>query len=179
MRGIIFSYIVQQWLVPINARSVIQYFLQLQMYHHMIICDSSLNDETLVEIIENSNDQKLYVQRLDCFRGIKKINNALIVLNDPQPGLVANLLNQNGAQKSLTSNTWLIHSKVETNDLSDYFKKNKLRLGINAKIFIAKESGEDVLLYQALGIATISPEIKVNFIKNMSENFGLKALVGL
>ena len=154
MRGILFSLIVQQCLISIHAKIVTQHFLKAQTYDHIVICESLLNDETLVEIMDITSDQNVYTERWDCFSRVNKINRALIVLNDPEPDLVANLLNQDGAQKSLTSNTWIIHSRRETNELLDYFQKNKLRLGINAKIFIAKESGEDVLLYQALGIAT-------------------------
>ena len=162
MRRLIFFSIIQQWLFTIHAKFVAQKFLKIETYDHMVICDSSLNDETLVEIMDNTYNQNVYTERWDCFGRVNNINRALIILNDPEPDLVANLLNQDGAQKSLTSNTWIIHSRRETNELLDYFQKNKLRLGINANIFIAKESGEDVLLYQALGLGTIFPQIKVN-----------------
>ena len=43
-----------------------------------------------------------------------------------------------------------------------YFNNNELRIGLNAKIFIAKLSEIDIFLYQALGVGTVTPQMKVN-----------------
>ena len=160
-RLILLAFILHQWLDSANAKDIIQYFLELKTYDHFVICDSAFDDETLERFKDHTRDYKVYLEKWDCSQKVGKTNKALIFMNNPEPHLITNLLNQSGAQKSLTSNTWLIQSKEnEINEL-DYFKKNKLRIGLNAKIFIAKVLGTDIFLYQALGDGTTTPQYKV------------------
>ena len=102
----------------------------------------------------------MYTSNWNCSdNDIMEVNKALIVLVNPTPNDVTYLLNQEGAQMSLTSNTWLIIGQDIKNSISDYFKNNNLRIGLNAKLFFVQE--KDKFLYQALGVGTTTPEIKV------------------
>ena len=64
-------------------------------------------------------------------------DNALFVFLEPSFDDMKNLLNQKGAQKSLYTNTWLIHVERSIHNVSRYFQKSNLRIGLNGKLFFA------------------------------------------
>ena len=168
MRGVILlALIFHLWLNSTNAKHVIQYFLEVKAYDHLVICDLSLNDEIIETLKNHVYEYQVYLEKWNCFNEVNKINTGLVFLHNPEPILVANLLNQSGSQKSLSSNTLLIIQSIrETLSVIDYFSKNELRIGLNAKIFIAKPSEIDIFLYQALGVGTVIPQIKVNSVNS-------------
>ena len=147
-----------------SSTNIIETFLKVGLYDHLITCDSNLiNDEFNFEILEHSNKYQVDIEMWDCSNITITLdtNNALIFLNDPQPTVLANLLNQKGSQRTLKSNTWLIHTKDETKQLKDYFIANSLKIGLNANIFMVKGMRENISLYQGLGDGTIRPQSKV------------------
>ena len=147
-----------------SSTNIIETFLKVGLYDHLITCDSNLiNDEFNFEMLEISNKYQVDIEIWNCSNSTITLdtNNALIFLNDPQPTVLANLLNQKGSQRTLKSSTWLIHTKDETKEIKDYFIANGLKIGLNANIFMVKGMGENMSLYQGLGDGTIRPQSKV------------------
>ena len=135
-------------------------FLSLGQFDQLIICNPMLDDNYVSELFNISATYDIYITNWNCSgTEVMEVNKALIVLVNLTPNDVTYLLNQEGAQMSLTSNTWLIIVQDSKNSISDYFKNNNLRIGLNAKLFYAQE--HDSFLYQALGVGTTTPEIKV------------------
>ena len=148
-----------------SSTNIIETFLKVEFYDHLITCDSDLiNDELSFEILEISNKYQADIEIWDCSNSTITLdtNNALIFLNDPEPTVIANLLNQKGSQRTLKSNTWLIHTKDETKEIKDYFITNGLKIGLNANIFMVKGMGENMSLYQGFGDGTMRPQTKVS-----------------
>ena len=143
----------------VGAISDIGLFLKGDQYHHLIVC-KLWNDENYQEIVEVFNNHQVFVQTMNFSSCNIEINRALIILNEPEPSEFLELLNHQGVQKSLKSNTWIIHTKNKTRSATDFIKNNQFRIGLNAKLFV---SINDVGLVQMLGIGTISPEIKVEY----------------
>ena len=142
---------------------IIFHFLSLGQFDQLIICNPMLKDNQLSELFNIIVKYDIYISNWNCSDDdIMEVNKALIVLVNPTPNDVTYLLNQEGAQMSLTSNTWLIIVQDIKNTIADYFKNNNLRIGLNAKLFFAQEY--DSFLYQALGVGTTTPEIKVGIL---------------
>ena len=135
-------------------------FLSLGQFDQWIICNPILDDNYVSELFNVSAKYDIYITNWNCSgMEVMELNKALTVLLNLTPNDVTYLLNQEGAQMSLTSNTWLIIGQDIKNSISDYFKNNNMRIGLNAKLFFAQEY--DSFLYQALGVGTTTPEIKV------------------
>ena len=143
----------------VGAISDIGLFLKGDQYHHLIVCNL-WNDENHQEIIEVLDNNQVFVQTMNFSSCNIEINRALIIMNEPEPSEFLALLNHQGVQKSLKSNTWIIHTKNQTRTATDFIKNNQFRIGLNAKLFV---SINDVGLYQMLGVGTINPEIKVEY----------------
>ena len=135
-------------------------FLSLGQFDHLIICNPMLDDNYVSELFNISATYNIYITNWNCSgKEVMELNKALIVFLNPTPNDVTYLLNQEGAQMSLTSNTWLIVVDGTKKIIADFFKNNNLRIGLNAKLFFAQEY--EPFLYQALGVGTTTPEIKV------------------
>ena len=141
-------------MTTISLAHIMLHFLSLGQFDQLIICNPMLDDNYVSEVFNVSAKYDIYITNWNCSCSVKElmeVNKALIVLPNPTPIDITYLLNQEGAQMSLTSNTWLIIVQDTKNSISDYFKNNNLRIGLNAKLFFA----------QALGVGTTTPEIKV------------------
>ena len=142
---------------------MVETFLKAVSTDHLVFCDSDIfDDKNYHEVIELSHNFDIHMEKWDCFNNDQKLNDALIVINEPNPNHLSCLLNQKDAQRSLSSNIWLIITRNDSMNLLEYFHKNGLRIGLNAQIFFAKGSGTNVSLHQAYGIGTTKPKIKVH-----------------
>ena len=150
-------------MTTISLAHIMLHFLSLGQFDQLITCNPISEDNQLSELFNIMIKYDMYISNWNCSdNDIMEVNKALIVLVNPTPNDVTYLLNQEGAQMSLTSSTWLIIVQDITKDIiAEYFKNNNLRIGLNAKLFFAQEY--DTFLYQALGVGTTTPEIKVYY----------------
>ena len=65
------------------------------------------------------------------------------------------LLNQEGSQKSLFTNIWLIYTKNVSMKAEHYFVENQFRFGLNVNLFFIKSSPSHYnYVIQILGLGT-------------------------
>ena len=108
--------------LAINAHAekhTIEYFLELDLYDHLVICNYDIQDVKLSEILEISQKYNTFLVKWNCSLRINKafdIENALIYLHLPEINEFTNLLNKKGAQRSLEFNTWLIYANDDNSD---------------------------------------------------------------
>ena len=91
---------------------------------------------------------------------LPQTGNALVVLDDVNPDYIKNLLKQDGIQKSLFNNIWIIHSNKNESHIQEYFSKSKARVGLNANIFIVITYLERHNVIQVIGTGTNSVKYK-------------------
>ena len=98
---------------------------------------------------------------------IPNIEDSLLVFNEIEPSKIGNLLNKEGAQKSLFNNVWLIHSKNVSIRIEDYFPNNRFKIGINAQAYFVISSNrnrEEHMLTQILGLGSAEIFYKVSIL---------------
>ena len=64
-------------------------------------------------------------------------------------------------QRSLTTNTWILHVRDENKQIEEFFDKLDLRLGLNVRLFVVKRSRVEFEVTQVLGTGTIQVIYKV------------------
>ena len=87
------------------------------------------------------------------------VHDSILVFFEPEFMEIEAILNQPGAQISLSSNVWLIIPDSAMTNVSKYFEETKLRIGLTANIFITNFLITEVT--QVLGAASKKPIIKV------------------
>lgn len=85
-------------------------------------------------------------------------HNALMIFVEPNLKDLETILNQSGAQKCLHVNTWLIFHDDMVFDMNWAIGRRKLRIGLNAKIFLVNES---MFIKQVLGTGSIEVILEV------------------
>ena len=139
-------------------------FLSLGQFDHLIICNPMLDDNYVSELFNISATYNIYITNWNCSgKEVMELNKALIVFLNPTPNDVTYLLNQEGAQMSLTSNTWVIRVKNSSIELDHCFKNNPLRIGLSAHIFFVKDILGESFLFQTLGLGNERVSFKVYF----------------
>ena len=91
---------------------------------------------------------------------LPKTGNALIVLDDIEPVYMKNLLQQDGIQKSLFNNIWIIYSTKQESYIHEYFSQTMVRIGLNANIFFVTSYLDKHNVTQVLGTGTFSVKYK-------------------
>ena len=137
----------------------IEHFLQPST-ENIALCSENFEDIDY-EILMSKVNQDIIVCRWDC-KTIPKIDNSLIILNEPQTYQVSNLFNQEGIQINLLTNIWIFHSKSQSKQIKEFFSQNELRIGLNAQIFYIESYFNHDYLYQFLGTGTKNVEQKVS-----------------
>ena len=127
---------------------------------NIAICSETFEDMFYEALIPKIG-QGLWVEEWDC-EIIPKVYNSLIILDEVQPDQLINLLNQEGIQKSLFNNIWLIHFKNQYRQIKEFFSGNNLKIGLNANIFTIKSFNSYQEVTQILGTGTINVEYKVS-----------------
>ena len=134
----------------------------LQSTENIIVCSGNFEDVNY-EVLMPKNNQSIWISEWDC-KTIPEVENSVIVLDEVQPNQFKGLLNQEGIQKSIFRNIWLIHIKNQNQQYKDFFVGNNLRIGLNAQIFIIRSFHNHDDIYQILGAGTTKVELKVSTI---------------
>ena len=140
----------------------IQPFL-MPSIENIAICSDTFEDMFYDALIPKIG-QGILVGEWDC-EIIPKVYNSLIILDEVQPDKVINMLNQEGIQKNLLNNIWIIHFKNQYRQIKDFFVGNNLKIGSNANIFAIESSKSYHEVTQILGTGTINVEYKVSMKK--------------
>ena len=168
-----FFVLLLKWSNQVGAIHVIEEFLSLGIYDNLITCHCINNDFEYNDMVEISEKFNITVQSWDC-KNLIKINRALMILCESRPNMLSDLLEQPGAQKSLISNSWIIRTK---NDYAALFRNNKLKIGLNANIFVVEQFIDPKMMFQAGGTGTTIPKFQVltnlNHIHNCNQNLKL------
>ena len=148
---------------PVLSTTIIKIFLDLEIYNHVVLCNTGVKDTDLDQIASISYKYEITIETDECLNMLiySELSNALIYFDEPELSQIERLVNQRGAQKALDSNTWLIKTSNKSRQLSDYFKNSSLRFGLWVNIFLAKTNGNDILLFQGNGIGTKTLQAKV------------------
>ena len=126
------------------------------LYYHKAEMDDS-DYEVIMSLCHQVNDLGYnYWNGLN----LPKTGNALIVLDDVEPDYMKKLLKQDGIQKSLFSNIWVIHSTKQENCIHEYFSQTNVRIGFNANIFFVTSYSGKHNVTQIIGTGTFSVKLK-------------------
>ena len=126
------------------------------LYYHKV----EMHDSDYEAIISLSLQVKDF--RFKYWNGLNlpKTGNLLIILDEIETNCMNNLLKQDGIQKSLFDNIWIIHSAKQESYIPDYFSESKVRVGINAIIFFVSSYVGGYNVTQVLGTGTFSVKYK-------------------
>ena len=133
----------------IHSNTVLEQFLSLESYKHLILVSTSVTDNQLEEFVAITEKFDIFKKEIEDSK-LTNLHGALLYILDPEPTFVKSLFQRFGAQSELMTNTWLIHTTNQSRLVSEYFDENVLRIGLNANIFVSNGSE----LYQALGTGT-------------------------
>ena len=105
---------------------------------------------------------------------LPKSENSLIVLEDTEPLYMINLMKQDGIQKSLSNNIWIIHSTKKLNCIHEFFSQSMVRVGLNANIFFVTSYLGIHNVTQVLGTGTFSVKYKQH---GILENLDIPSII--
>ena len=140
------SYLDKFWMTNTNM-----------LYYHKEKMDDSDYEEIMSLHHQLNNFKFNYWNGLN----LTKTGNSLIVLEDIEPDYMKNLLKQDGIQKSLHINVWIIRStKKKSYTIQEYFSQTEVRLGLNANIFFVTSHLGIYNVTQILGTGTFLVKYK-------------------
>ena len=124
-------------------------------YKTLAIC-GKITDHDYKYLLDISDQHKIYVKYWNCSQMLYEHNTLMIFLK-PSVKDLETILDQNGAQNCLQTNTWLILDDAVF-DMKRPFGRSRLRIGLNAKIFIVNES---MSIKQIMGTGSIDVILEV------------------
>ena len=140
----------------IHSNAVLERFLNLKLYKHLILVSTSITDNQQEEFVAITERFDIFKKEIEDSK-LTNLHGALLYMLDPEPIFIKSLFQRFGAQSELMTNTWLIQKTNHSRLVSEYFEENVLRIGLNANIFVTNGSE----LYQALGTGTTKLKYKV------------------
>ena len=140
----------------IHSNTMLEQFLSLKLYKHLILVSPSITDNQLEEFVAITERFDIFKKEIEDSK-LTNLHGALLYMLDPEPIFIKSLFQRFGAQSELMTNTWLIQKTNHSRLVSEYFEENVLRIGLNANIFVTNGSE----LYQALGTGTTMLKYKV------------------
>ena len=124
------------------------------------ICGKLIQDmeqETIIEVLQK---HKLSFMQKNCSH-ITNVDKTVIVFNEPQIQEFRLAFNKPGIQNSLTKNIWIIISEKSFYSIDKYFAQSRLKIGINANLFVVLMSNLGQELIQIIGMGTSNYRIFV------------------
>ena len=142
-----------------DSQSFIQPFLS-QRPKTIAVCNLAMDDQIYEEIFEMSVNFQSWVNYWDCIEsGIPQAHESLIILNEITAKELEKVFSKSNIQNSISYNTWLIHISGTLQDVYSLFDDVKLKIGINARVFIVQSSKSSKVAIQVIGTGLK----KVNF----------------
>ena len=125
-------------------------------YKTIAVCGNII-DQDYASLQDISDQNMIYLKYWNCSQMVNE-HNALMIFVEPNLKDLETILNQSGAQKCLHVNTWLIFHDDMVFDMNWAIGRRKLRIGLNAKIFLVNES---MFIKQVLGTGSIEVILEV------------------
>ena len=142
-----------------DSHSFIQPFLS-QRPKTIAVCNLAMDDQIYEEIFEMTANFPHWVNYWDCIEsGIPQAHESLIILNEITAKELEKVFSKSNIQNSISYNTWLIHISGTLQDVYSLFDDVKLKIGINARVFIVQSSKSSKVVIQVNGTGLK----KVNF----------------
>ena len=128
------------------------------------VCNFANLDQLYEEIFEISAVIHSWMNVWDCIESdIPPTQESLIILNEITPKDLQTVFSKSNIQNSITYNTWLIHISNKVHDAHSFFGDIKIKIGINARIFIVQASESSHVAYQVIGTGLHKVDFKVTF----------------
>ena len=140
--------------------TIVEQFLKSQVYSSIMINYCNIQEELLEEFTEISLKYDIYISQWNTSL-MPSVYGSLIISNNFKVEELSRIFHSSGSQRSLMSNTWLFYSSLPNNEVSEYFKNNTFRMGLNANIFFLCQLNKEYQLIQALGTGTKNVELLV------------------
>ena len=80
----------------------------LQSTENIIVCSDNFDDMNYEVLMAKNNQSTIWISEWDC-KTIPEVDNSVIVLDEVQPNRFTDLLNQEGIQKNIFRNIWVIY----------------------------------------------------------------------
>ena len=142
-----------------SSTSYIQSFLD-QNPTSISVCNMAVSDQIYEEIFQMSTKANIWTYFWNCLVSeIPQGQGGLIILNDITPNELQKVFSKSHIQNSITYNIWVIY--ISSKDTYSLFEEIKLKIGINAQIFIVKYSGVMNEVIQVIGTGLNQVEFKV------------------
>ena len=146
-----------------SSTSYIQPFLK-QNPKSISVCNMAVSDEIYEEIFQMNSNANTWTYFWDCLGAeIPQGQGGLIILNDISQNELQKVFSKSHIQNSITYNIWLIYISHSSKDTYSLFDEIKLKIGINAQIFIVESSGSTKEVIQVIGTGLNQVEFKVCF----------------
>ena len=144
-----------------SSHSFIQPFLN-QRPKTIAVCNFAMDDQIHEEIFEMSANFPSWVNFWDCIEsGIPQAHESLIILNEITAKNLQKVFSKSNIQNSISYNTWLIHISGTLQDAYSLFDDIKLKIGINARVFIVQSSKSSKVAIQVIGTGRKKVDFKV------------------
>ena len=150
------------FVTDISGKQIIQPFID-DLTSNIVFCNPTEDPDGLEDLFQISEVKQLWINQWDCVNKptVPKIHDGLIVLHGIGGNDLNKILEQENIQRSLMTNTWIIFTNEET---EDYFEsQQKLKLSLNARMFILRERGTSFYVTQILGTGTHKVVFKVYY----------------
>ena len=146
-----------------RSSSYIEPFLK-QNPKSISVCNMAISDQIYEEIFQMSTKTNTWTYFWDCLGSeIPQGQGGLIILNNISPNELQKVFSKSHIQNSITYNIWVIYISHSSKDTYSLFDGIKLKIGINAQIFIVKSSGSTKEVIQVIGTGLNQVEFKVCF----------------
>ena len=150
-----------------DSHSFIQPFLS-QRPKTVAVCNLAMDDQIYEEIFEMTAHFPSWVNYWDCIEsGIPQAHESLIILNEITAKDLEKVFSKSNIQNSISYNTWLIHISGTLQDVFSLFDDVKLKIGINAQIFIVQSSKLSKDVIQVIGTGHKKVDLKVKSLEEI------------
>ena len=125
-------------MTTISLAHIMLHFLSLGQFDQLIICNPMLDDNYVSELFNISATYDIYITNWNCSgTEVMEVNKALIVLLNPTQNDVNYLLNQEGAQMSLSNIKYLADHYTRYQKYNCWlFQKQQIEDWLKCKTFL-------------------------------------------
>ena len=144
-----------------RSSSYIEPFLK-QNPKSISVCNMAISDQIYEEIFQMSSNTNTWTYFWDCLMyEIPQGQGGLVILNDIRPSEIQKVFSKSHIQNSITYNIWVIYISQSSKDSYSLFDGIKLKISINAQIFIVRSSGFIKEVIQVIGTGLNRVKFKV------------------
>ena len=152
------------WPSPTHSETLhfIEEIVKAKPIESLAICGKLFQDVEQDMIIEILQKYKMSFMQKNC-SNLNDVDKTVIIFNKPRIQEFRPTFKKLGVQNSLAKNIWIIISEKPINSIENYFSQSRLKIGINANLFVILQSNLGQELVQIIGKGTSNFEIIVIF----------------